>query len=93
MRYCCLFFFMLNCQVKKSNPIKVNSEIHFAYFDTPLIKSIPPHTWASRRFIHSAQSPICFGCSEGRKGERRGKEGIARVNAWRRRVRIILSSP
>ena len=27
MRYFCLFFFMLNCQVKKSNPIKVNSEI------------------------------------------------------------------
>ena len=26
MRYLCLFFFMLNCQVKKSDPIKVNSE-------------------------------------------------------------------
>ena len=27
MRYFCLFFLMLNCQVKKSEPIKVNSQI------------------------------------------------------------------
>lgn len=30
MRYFCLFFFMLNCQVKKSDPIKVNSETQSA---------------------------------------------------------------
>ena len=57
MRYFCLFFLILNCQVKKSEPIKVNSKIQS---DIKKISSQKNNTEVNDEFLISDENVMEF---------------------------------